>query len=102
MADVRITPTRMELKKYLAKLTSARRGHKLLSDKRDEMIRRFLEIAREAKALRDSLSESSVSAGFENAAAYSDPAFINAALMLGDQNDMVGVAVMIALKTGMD
>lgn len=82
MADIRITPTRMELKKYRAKLTSARRGHKLLSDKRDEMIRRFLEIAREAKALRDSLSESSVAEGFEEAAAYSDPAFISAALML--------------------
>lgn len=82
VADIRITPTRMELKKYRAKLTSARRGHKLLSDKKDEMIRRFLDIAREAKALRDRLSESSAESGFEEAAAYSDPSTVNAALML--------------------
>ena len=82
MADIRITPTRMELKKYRAKLVSARRGHKLLRDKRDEMIRRFLEIAREAKDLRLLLSTSSADTGFERAAAYSDPRFINEALML--------------------
>jgi V/A-type H+-transporting ATPase subunit D len=82
VADIRITPTRMELKKYRAKLVSARRGHKLLSDKKDEMIPRFLDIAREAKALRDSLSEGTAEGGFEEAAAYSDPASLNAALML--------------------
>ncbi len=72
----------MELKKYRGKLISARRGHKLLSDKRDEMIRRFLDIAREAKELRQKLSEKSPGDGFERAAAYSDPAFINEALLL--------------------
>lgn len=82
MADIRITPTRMELKKYRAKLLSSRRGHKLLSDKRDEMIRRFLEIVREAKELREKLSENSISDSFERAAAYSDPKFTWEALLL--------------------
>ena len=82
VADIRITPTRMELKKYRAKLTSARRGHKLLRDKRDEMIRRFLEIAREAKELRSELSTKSADTEFARAAAYTEPSFINEALML--------------------
>ena len=50
-----VNPTRMELGKLKARLKTATRGHKLLKDKTDEMIRRFSEIIREDKALRDSL-----------------------------------------------
>ena len=45
----------MELGKLKARLKTATRGHKLLKDKTDEMIRRFSDIIREDKALRDSL-----------------------------------------------
>ena len=45
----------MELSKLKSRLKTATRGHKLLKDKTDEMIRRFSEIIREDKALRDSL-----------------------------------------------
>ena len=45
----------MELNRLKARLKTAARGHKLLKDKTDEMIRRFSEFARENKALRDSL-----------------------------------------------
>ena len=45
----------MELSKLKARLKTATRGHKLLKDKTDEMIRRFSDIIREDKALRDSL-----------------------------------------------
>ena len=45
----------MELGKLKSRLKTATRGHKLLKDKTDEMIRRFSEIIREDKALRDSL-----------------------------------------------
>ena len=47
-----VNPTRMELTKQKKKLATAVRGHKLLKDKRDELMRRFLELVRENKALR--------------------------------------------------
>ena len=47
MASTQITPTRMELTKTKRKLATARRGHKLLKDKRDELMRQFLEMAKE-------------------------------------------------------
>jgi len=53
MTRLNVNPTRMELKKLKARLNTAVRGHKLLKDKSDEMIRRFTEILRENKRLRD-------------------------------------------------
>lgn len=52
-----VNPTRMELNKLKSRLKTASRGHKLLKDKTDEMIRRFSEIVRENKVLRDSLEK---------------------------------------------
>ena len=52
MAVMNINPTRMELTNLKRKLITARRGHKLLKDKRDELMRRFLELVRENKQLR--------------------------------------------------
>ncbi len=43
----------MELKKLKARLSTAQRGHKLLKDKSDEMVRRFTVLLREDKRLRD-------------------------------------------------
>ena len=53
MAGTQINPTRMELTRLKRKLTTALRGHKLLKDKRDELMRQFLELVRENKALRE-------------------------------------------------
>lgn len=53
MARLNVNPTRMELKKLKARLATAVRGHKLLKDKSDEMIRRFTIILRETKTLRE-------------------------------------------------
>lgn len=55
MARLNVNPTRMELKKLKARLATAVRGHKLLKDKSDEMIRRFTVILREAKQQRESV-----------------------------------------------
>ncbi len=41
MARLNVNPTRMELKKLKVRLDTAKRGHKLLKDKSDEMVRRF-------------------------------------------------------------
>ena len=53
MARLNVNPTRMELKKLKARLSTAVRGHKLLKDKSDEMVRRFTVVIRECKRLRE-------------------------------------------------
>ena len=57
MAEIRVNPTRMELKKLQGRYTTARRGHKLLKDKRDELMKQFLETVREVRALRAEVEE---------------------------------------------
>ena len=57
MAVMNVNPTRMELTTLKRKLVTARRGHKLLKDKRDELMRRFLILVKENKALRKSVEE---------------------------------------------
>ncbi len=52
MASKHVNATRMELTRLKKKLVTARRGHKLLKDKRDELMRQFLDLARENMELR--------------------------------------------------
>ena len=58
MANTQVNPTRMELTKQKKKLVSAVKGHKLLKDKRDELMRQFLDLARENMELRLKVEES--------------------------------------------
>lgn len=57
MARLNVNPTRMVLTGLKKRLKTARRGHKLLKDKRDELMKRFLEIVRENKSLREEAEE---------------------------------------------
>lgn len=57
MAILSVNPTRMELTRLKKKLAVATRGHKLLKDKRDELMRQFLDIVRENKILRENVEE---------------------------------------------
>ncbi len=52
-----VNPTRMELTRLKRLLGTARRGHKLLKDKQDEMIRRFMDLIRQNRALRIDVEE---------------------------------------------
>ena len=57
MAASHVNPTRMELTRQKKKLQTALKGHKLLKDKRDELMRRFLDLVREDKILREEVEE---------------------------------------------
>ena len=83
MATLNVNPTRMELKKLKTRLTTARRGHKLLKDKRDELMKRFLDIIRENKKLREDVEEMLTCAnrGFASASAVMSKASLEQALM---------------------
>ncbi len=84
MAEIRVNPTRMELKKLKNKLNTARRGHKLLKNKCDELMKQFLDVVREAKVVRTALGQSlkGVVEEFEIAAAETDPRIMTEALLL--------------------
>ncbi len=55
MARLNVNPTRMELRRLKDRLKTAERGHKLLKDKSDEMVRQFLLLVRENKRLREEI-----------------------------------------------
>ncbi len=57
MARMNVNPTRMELSGLKKALATAQKGHKLLKDKRDELMRQFLITAREASELRREAEE---------------------------------------------
>lgn len=65
MAAKNVNPTRMELTRLKKKLTTSIRGHKLLKDKRDELMRQFLDLVRENKALREKV-EAGIAAANQN------------------------------------
>ena len=57
MAIMKVNPTSMELTRLKNRLKVAARGHKLLKDKRDEMVRRFMQLIRENKSLREQVEK---------------------------------------------
>ena len=57
MARLNVNPNRMELSRLKKRLATARRGHKLLKDKQDALIKAFLEKARAGKELRESVEK---------------------------------------------
>ena len=52
MVRLNVKPARMELNNLKERLKTAERGHKLLKDKRDELMRRFISLIRENNQLR--------------------------------------------------
>ena len=83
MAGTRVNPTRMELTKQKKKLLSATRGHKLLKDKRDELVRQFMDLIKENMDLRLKVEKGLKAANMEFAIARAgiSEQVLNTALM---------------------
>ena len=88
MAVTQVNPTRMELTRLKKKLVTATRGHKLLKDKRDELMRRFLDLVKQNKELREKVENGIKNANqnFVLARAVMRDEVINSALLAPKQS----------------
>ncbi len=84
MAVLNVNPTRMELTRLKKQLTTAVRGHKLLKDKRDELMRRYLDLIRENRELRAEVEKEmhDVHSHFSGASAVMSREALDSALMV--------------------
>ena len=87
MERMNVNPTRMMLTQLKRRLATATRGHKLLKDKRDELMKNFLELARENGRLRKEVEGElgAVYANFSVAAAIISNEAMEEALMIPKQ-----------------
>ena len=88
MANITVNPTRMELTRLKGKLRTAQRGHKLLKDKRDELMKQFMDVVRENRALRKRVEEGLIKAhgSFTVAAALMSPEMLEQSLLYPKQS----------------
>ena len=88
MPSTTINPTRMELTRLKGRLKTAQRGHKLLKDKRDELMKQFMDVVRENRALRRRVEEGLVRAhgSFTVAAALMSPELLQQSLLYPTQS----------------
>lgn len=88
MAGAAVTPTRMVLNQLKGRLRTARRGHKLLKDKRDELMRQFMEVVRENKVLRETVEEglTDAFASLQVASSIMSPEMLEQALLYPRQS----------------
>ena len=88
MPSTTINPTRMELTRLKGRLKTARRGHKLLKDKRDELMKQFMDVIRENRAIRKRVEEGLMRAhgAFTVAAALMSPEMLEQSLLYPKQS----------------
>ncbi|MBE6913880.1 MAG: V-type ATP synthase subunit D [Ruminococcaceae bacterium] len=93
MATKTVTPTRMVLNQTKARLKTAARGHKLLKDKRDELMRQFMSVVRQNKELRQRVEEglTEAFAALTVSSAVMSPELLEQALMYPRQSVEVDV-----------
>ena len=88
MASTTVTPTRMVLNQLKGRLKTARRGHKLLKDKRDELMRQFMDVIKVNKQLRERV-ESGLTEAFSSlqvASSVMSPEMLEQALLYPRQS----------------
>ena len=95
MASTAITPTRMVLNQLKGRLKTARRGHKLLKDKRDELMRQFMDVVKLNKQLRIRVEEglTGAFASLQVASAIMSPEMLEQALLYPRQSVELGMKV---------
>lgn len=95
MAILNVNPTRMELQRLRRRYSVAARGHKLLKDKQDELVRRFIILIRRNEKLRIEVERELISSfkDFTMASALAVPNFLELALSLPKQRVYVDVEV---------
>lgn len=88
MPSTTINPTRMELTRLKGRLKTALRGHKLLKDKRDELMKQFMDVVRENRALRKRVEDALMRAhsSFTVASALMSPEMLEQSLMCPKQS----------------
>ena len=88
MPSTTINPTRMELTRLKGRLKTAQRGHKLLKDKRDELMKQFMDVIRENRSLRRRVEEGLMRAhgSFTVAAALRSPEMLEQSLLYPKQS----------------
>lgn len=88
MAIMNVSPTRMELTRLKKRLKTATRGHKLLKDKRDDLMKKFLELVRRNKEFRETVEQRILNmyTGFAVASAVMSPEMLEESLMLPKEN----------------
>ena len=88
MPSTTINPTRMELTRLKGRLKTAQRGHKLLKDKRDELMKQFMDVIRENRSLRRRVEEGLMRAhgSFTVAAALMSPEMLEQSLLYPKQS----------------
>ncbi|EGY80653.1 V-type ATP synthase subunit D [Peptoniphilus indolicus] len=87
MARLNVSPTRMNMTNLKGRLATSKRGHKLLKDKQDELMRRFIDLIRENKKLREEVEEElhRAFANFLLASSSTDPKMLEAAVSFPTQ-----------------
>ena len=95
MARQTVTPTRMVLNQLKGRLKTAQRGHKLLKDKRDELMRQFMDVVRRNRTLRDRVEQGLTEAfgALTVASAVMSPEMLEQALMYPRQSVELSVKV---------
>ena len=87
MPAINVNPTRQELTRLKTRLRTSIRGHKLLKDKRDELMKQFMDVVRENRELRKRVEEGLMRAhgSFTVAAALMSPEMLEQSLLYPKQ-----------------
>ncbi|MFR5782693.1 MAG: V-type ATP synthase subunit D [Oscillospiraceae bacterium] len=94
MPKTAVTPTRMVLNQLKGRLKTARRGHKLLKDKRDELMRQFMDVVKLNKELRRKVEEGMTGAfaSLTVASTIMSPEMLEQALLYPRQSVELGMS----------
>ncbi|MEE0796060.1 MAG: V-type ATP synthase subunit D [Oscillospiraceae bacterium] len=94
MPKTAVTPTRMVLNQLKGRLKTARRGHKLLKDKRDELMRQFMDVVKLNKELRLKVEEGMTGAfaSLTVASTIMSPEMLEQALLYPRQSVELGIS----------